>query len=164
MPPIDLWNSIKKQFASRHPRDSEAALDSIPTAVTFQPIISSCLPLLHSCPAGTMLYILDCLCPEDFPILDFGQLDLSPPHHHRRLSTLEVRLRPKCYEGLLSHLRAQTSIIPAKDYPRFWLELTRSCLLTSPVDPDYYREDQSGKELFCQRLRSELIERILRID
>lgn len=159
----DLWNSIRKQFVPGHAGESEVALDSIPTDFTFLPIISACLPLLHSYPAGTMLYILDYLCPEDFPILDFVHLDLSPPHHHRRLPRTWVRLKPKSYEGLLSHLRVRTCIIPAKDYPRFWLELTRSCLLTCPVDPDYYREDESGRELFCQKLRNELADRILNI-
>lgn len=36
--------------------------------------------------------------------------------------------------------------------------------LTCPIDPDYYQEGETGEELYCQRLRSELIERILRID
>lgn len=111
-----------------------------------------------------MLYILDCMCPRDFSILDFVYLDLDLPHHHRRLPRKDIRLKPKSYEDPLSHIRAYINMVPAQDYPRFWLELTRICFLTCPIDPDYYLEDETGKELFCQKMRSELIERILRID
>lgn len=160
----DLWNSIRKQFVPGHAGESEVALDSIPTDFTFLPIISACLPLLHSYPAGTMLYILDCLCPEDFAlVLDLVRLDLSQPHQHKRPPAQDVRHRPNSYEDLLSHLRAYTSNVPAKDYPHFWLELTRSWLLTCPIDPDYYQDDETGKELFCQKLRNELADRILNI-
>ena len=135
---------------------------SLSTAENFQSVISACLPMLHSYPAGTMLYLLDCLCPRDFPILDFVELELDLPHHHKQLPRNTVRLQP--YEDLLSRLRVYANTIPAEDYPRFWLELTGRCLLTSPVDPGYYQEDETGKELYCQRLRGELVERILRID
>jgi len=161
---IDLWKRIRRRFISRQIAEPEAVLASVSTAENFQPVIYSCIPLLHSCPTGTILYLLDCLCPRDFSILDLVHLDLSQPRHHKRLPALEVRLKPKSYEGPLSHLRAHTSMIPAKDYPRFWLELTRSCLLTCPLDPYYYRASETDEDLFCEKLHSELIERILKID
>jgi hypothetical protein len=42
--------------------------------------------------------------------------------------------------------------------------LTGRWLLSCPVDPTYYRVDETGKDWFCQKLRSELVERILKID
>ena len=159
---MDLWEHIRKRFVPRPTNESETVPFSLSTAENFQSVISACLPMLHSYPVGTMLYILDCLCPRDFPILDFVDLELDRPHHHEPLPRNNARLQP--YKDLLSQLRVYANTIPAEDYHRFWLELTRTCLLTCPVDPDYYQEDETGKELFCQRLRSELVERILRID
>jgi hypothetical protein len=143
--------------------EHEGPLGSIPAAGTFQPIMSHCLQLLNPYSPGTVLYILDCLCPYEVAVLDLVHLDLSQPHQHKRLSEKDVRLRPDSYEELLSHFRAYTRIVPAKDYLHFWLELTRSWLLTCPIDPDYYQDDETGKDLFCQKLRSELIDRILKI-
>ncbi|HLO33473.1 MAG TPA: hypothetical protein VK249_30275 [Anaerolineales bacterium] len=144
--------------------ERETTIGSLPMTDAFQPFISSCLSMLHSYSAGTMLYILDGLCPDDFStVLDLINLDLSLPHHHDRLPGRNVHIGSNSKDGL-SYFRLYTSIVPAKDFPRFWLELTRSCLLTFPIDPDYYQEDESGNELFCQKMRSELIERILRID
>lgn len=133
-------------------------------ASTFQHVTSYCLQVLNSYSVGTVLYILACLCPEDLAVLDLGHLDLSQPHHHKPRPEKDVRLSPNSYQGLLSHLRTHTSIIPTRDYPQFWLELTRSWLLTCPIDPDYYRDDETGKDSFCQRLRNELIDRILNIN
>ncbi len=160
----DLWEGIRRRFVSKDISEHKATPGSIPTTGTFQHVISYCLQLLNSYPASTIIYILACLCPEDFAlVLELVRLDLSQPHQHKQLSEKDIRLRSNSYEELLSHLRAYTSNVPAKDYPHLWLELTRSWLLTCPIDPDYYLDDETGKELFCQKLRNELIDRILKI-
>ena len=129
--------------------------------VSIEDVISDCLKTLDSCSTGTAIYVLSCLCPEDIAVLELVRLDLSQPHQHKRLSEKDIRLRSNSYEDLLSHLRAYTRIVPTKDYPHFWLELTRNWLLTCPIDPDYCQDDETGKDLFCQKLRNELIDRIL---
>ena len=163
---VNLWEGLKRRFVSRarDMSEQETTASLIPTTCEFQPIISSCLSLLYSYPAGTLLYILDCLSPRnDFStVMDLIQLDLSLPHHHPSAARKNNHVRPNP-KDLLSCLQVYTSIVPAKDFPRFWLELTHWCLLTFPIDPNYYREDENGNELFCQKMRSELVERILNI-
>ena len=143
--------------------EHEATPGSIPAAGAFQHVISHCLQVLNSCPAGTALYVLSSLCPADVAVLDLLHLDLSQPHQHKRPREKDVHPTLNRDENLLSHLQAHTSIVSPQDYPCFWLELTRNWLITCPVDPDYYRDDEAGKELFCQKLRNELIDRILNI-
>jgi hypothetical protein len=118
---------------------------------------------LNSYPAGVALYILNCLCPESFPIImALVRLDLNQPHQHKPLSEKEPGI-PCSHEDLLQDLRAVTRNIPTPDYAQFWLQLTGKWLLTCPVDANYYRVDDTGKELFCQILRTELLDRILDI-
>jgi hypothetical protein len=131
--------------------------------VSIEDVISDCLKTLDSCSTGTAIYILSCLCPEDIAVLELVRLDLSQPHQHKPLAGRNIRPEPHSYEDLLSHLQARTSIVPAKDLPHLWIELTRNWLITCPVDPDYYRDDEAGKELFCQKLRNELVDRILNL-
>lgn len=159
---IDLWERIRKRFVPRQASEPETVPFSLSTVEDFQSVISACLPMLHSYPTGTMLYILDCLCPRDFPVLDLVHLDLSQPHPHKQPPRNNVRPQP--YEDLLACLRVYANTIPAEDYPRFWLELTGRCLLTCPLDPYYYRASETDDHSFCEKLRSELIERILIID
>jgi len=148
----------------RNMSEHGATPDSIPVDSTFQFVLSGCLQRLNSYSTGTAIYILSCLCPEDFDvILNLVRLDLNGPHDHKHLLEQDVHIAPRSYENLLSNLRAQTSIVPPKEYSRFWLELTRHWLLTCPVDPVYDQYDESGKDIFCQRLRNELIDRILNI-
>ena len=130
----------------------------------YQAQVSYCLQVLNSYPAGAAIYILSCLCPESFTvIMSLVRLDLNQPHEHTPLSEQEPSL-PCSYEDLLQELQAETSSIPAQDYAQFWLELTGKWLLACPVDPNYYRIDDTGKELFCQILRTELLDRILNIN
>lgn len=153
-----MWKireAIRKRSLYEYMTEKETAPD----------LISYCLQRLDTCSAGTALYILDCLCPDDFDlVLDLIRLDLSWPHQHKWILEKDIPLKCDPYEDLLALLRARTSIIPVKAYPHFWLELTKCWLLTCPVDPDYYQDDEAGKEMFCQKLRGELVERILRID
>lgn len=143
--------------------EQESTPSSTPIVGTYQPIISYCLQVLISYPAGAVLYILSCLCPEDFGvIMELVHLDLNQPHQHKPLSEKEPSI-PCSYEDLLQDLKAQTRNIPAQDYGHFWLELTGKWLLVCLVDKNYYRLDDTGKELFCQKLRNELLDRILNI-
>jgi hypothetical protein len=135
------------------------------TTRKFEHLISDCLQLLNHYPAGTLIYDLACLCPEGFDvILNLDRLDLSQPHEHKRFQVSDIFLASFGYENLQPNLRAQISIVPPEEYSRFWLELTKRWLLTCPIDPEYYLEDETGKELYCQKLRSQLVERILHID
>jgi len=161
---MNVWKSIRRRIAPGDMNGDGTAPNLIPTSERFEQVVSDCLELLNGYSAGTIMYILNCLCPDDFAlIIELVRLDLSPAHQHKRLSEKDVPPRSDSYKELLSLLRAHTSKIPAKDYPHFWLELTRNWLLTCPIDPDYYREDETGKDLFCRRLRIELVERILNI-
>jgi hypothetical protein len=94
--------------------------------------------------------------------MDLVRLDLNQPHQHKPLSEKEPIL-PCSYEDLLQDFQDQTRNIHAQDYGNFWLELTEKWLLACPVDTSYYGVDDTGKELFCQKLRSELLDRILNI-
>lgn len=121
--------------------------------------------MLNSCSTGTALYGLSCLCPDDFDvILDLVRLDLSQPHQHGLLAEQNTHLRYGSYEDLVVHLRAYMNTLPVRDQGAFWLELTRGWLLSCRMSPAYYRADETGTEIFCQKLRSDLVERILRID
>ena len=162
---LNVWKAIRKRFVSQDMIEAEADLDLISTADPSQHLIWHCLQQLNTCSAGTALYILDCLCPDDFAlVLDLLRLDLSDPHQHKRLSKKDIPLESDPNEHLLALLRAGTGIVPAKDYPHFWLELTKRWLLTSPVDPKYDLAHEAGTDMLCQKLRAELVERILRID
>jgi hypothetical protein len=120
---------------------------------------------LNHYPAGTLIYDLVCLCPDDFDvILDLVRLDLSQPHEHKAFQKSDIYLASCAYGNLQAKLHAHISAVPPEGYSRFWLELTKRWLLTCPIDPGYYLEDETGKELYCQKLRSELLERILNIN
>ena len=137
---------------------------SIHVADAYQPMISYCLQALNSYTVDAGLYILSCLCSENFPIImGLVRLDLNQPHQHKSLSEKDPSI-PCSYEDLLQDLQIQMKRVPADDYPQVWLELAGKWLLTCPVDTRYYRIDEAGKELFCQILRSELLDRILDIN
>jgi hypothetical protein len=132
---------------------------------TLQQVLSYCLQLLNHYPTSTLIYDLACLCPDDFDvILNLVRLDLSQPHEHKYFQESDIYLAPFAYEKLQSNLRAQICNFSPEEYSRFWLELTKRWLLTCPIDPEYYMEDETGKELYCQKLRSERVERILNIN
>jgi hypothetical protein len=125
--------------------------------------ISDCVELLNHYPASTLIYDLARLCPDDFDvILNLIRLDLSQPHEHKHLRKMDLCLASFTYEKLHAKLRAVIDVIPPEEYSHFWLELTKRWLLTCPLD-SAYSPDESGKDLFCQKLRSELVERILNI-
>jgi len=152
---MNVWKGIRKQPVSIDILEME----------TVPGLISYCLQRLDGCSAGTAMYILSCLCPDDFDlVLALIRLDLSCPHQHKWLSEKNRPLKSNSCEDLLALLRIRTSNIPMKEYSHFWLELTKGWLLTCTVDLEYYRTDETGEDLFCQKLRSELVERILRID
>jgi hypothetical protein len=135
-----------------------------PIPCTYQTQVSYCLQVLNSYPAGAAVYILSRLSPESFTvIMTLVHLDLNQPHQHTPASE-QAPCLPCSVEDLLQDLQAVTGKIPTQDYDHFWLELTEKWLLTCPVDSSYYRVDDTGKELFCQILRSELLDRILDIN
>lgn len=160
---INVWQGIRKRFGTSAINEHNATPSSILTTGTFQDGLSYCLQLLSFHPAGSVLYLLDCLCPSDLVVLDLCRLDLDQAHQHKQFPEKNLHFVPNAHEELLADLRAYTRIVPAKEYGHFWLELTKSWLLTCPIDLEYYREDETGKELFCQKLRSELIDRILKL-
>jgi hypothetical protein len=165
--PTEWLNSQSKKlpFVIRKLADYRMVPSSTCTTHTFEQLISDCLQLLNHHPAGTLMYDLACLCPDDIDvILNLVRLDLSQPHEHKPFQESDIDLAPSVYENLQADLRAQMSIVPPEEYSRFWLELTKRWLLTCPIDPEYYLEDETGKELYCQKLRSELVERILNIN
>ena len=158
---IDLWEEIRKGW--RFLRIRKHIPGSLEYGSAFENVISICLDRLNSCSAGNALYLLSCLCPEDFQvILDLVRLDLNQPHEQKYSKDIYCRRDPR--EDLLPHLHAYMNIIPAKDRGRLWLELTRRWLLSCPIPPTDDKAEESGKDLLCQKLQSELIERILRID
>lgn len=162
---IELWEKLRKRFVRRGTLKHGSAPVSMCAVVTFEDLISDCLDVLNSCSTGTALYLLSCLCPDDFDIiLNLICLDLSQPHRHKDLPERNFYLHQNSCEDLLSHLWAPTTALSTEDCGRLWLELTRRWLLTCPVDPEYDQVDETGKDRFCQNLRSELVERILRID
>lgn len=120
---------------TRNNNEHVDVLGSIPATGLFRDIISYCLQLLNTYRASTMIYILACLCPDDFAVLELVRFDLSEPHQHKQLPHKDIHHKFNTYADLLAHLRAYTSIVPKKDYPLFWLELTKSWLLTCPIDP-----------------------------
>lgn len=113
-------------------------------------------------PASTVLYILACLCPHEVSVLELLRLDLNQTHQHAVRKNIPLNLN--LYENLLLFLKFYSNIIPSIDYENFWLELSRCWLLSCPIDPDYYQEDENGKEIYCKRLRNELIDWILNIN
>lgn len=149
----------------RNLSEHKSAPDSSSMADTLQQAVSDCLQLLNHYSVSTQIYDLVCLCPDDFDvILNLVRLDLNQPHEHKHFQESDIYLAPFAYEKLQSNLRAQISNFSPEEYSRFWLELTKRWLLTFRIDPGYYREDETGKELYCQKLRSELLERILNIN
>lgn len=162
---MDVWESVRYRLMSRQIRKYGFVPDSRRALGTFESVISDCLELLHSCSAGTALYVLSCLCPDDCDvILDLIRLDLRPPHQHPYLPEKERYLGHNSDEDLLAQLQAHATCLPAREQNCFYLELTRRWLLSCPADPAYYESDETGKEMFCRKLRSELVELILRID
>lgn len=144
--------------------EQEMTTGSVAIPEPYEPIISYCLQVLNSYPSAAALYILSCLCPGSFPVvMGLVRLDLNQSHQHQSLSEKEPSI-PCSYEDLLQDLQIQMKRIPAEDYPPVWLQLAGQWLLTCPVDMRYYRVDDTGRELFCQSLRSELLDRILDIN
>jgi hypothetical protein len=141
-----------------------AFIDWLIIMPVYQDVIRYCLEVLYPYPAGTAIYILACLCPDETAVLDILRLDLSQTHHHKQLPSENYSLKNRSSLDLFVHLKTYTHIVPTGVYRTFWLELVRSWLLTCPIDPELYREDNIGKELFCQALRCELIDRILKLD
>ena len=151
---MNLWKGISKRFVSQDVNNEKTAPE----------LKSYCLQLLNSCTAGTALYILNCLFPDDFDLVfDLLRFDLDFPHQHKWLSEKDMTPKSDSYKDVLAILQARTNLIPMKDYPHFWLDLTKSWLLSCPVDPEYYLAEEAGKDLYCQKLRGELVERILNI-
>lgn len=97
-------------------------------------------------------------------ILELVRLDLNQPHDHKRPPKNNVHIKPNSYKKLLSRFRVYANGVPASDYGHFWLELTGSWLLSCPIDPDYEQGGEADQDLFCRRLRTELVESIMRID
>jgi hypothetical protein len=141
-----------------------AFIDWLIIMPVYRDVIRYCLEVLYPYPAGTAIYILACLCPDETAVLDILRLDLSQTHHHKQLPSENYSLKNRSSLDLFVHLKTYTHIVPTGVYRTFWLELVRSWLLTCPIDPELYREDNIGKELFCQALRCELIDRILKLD
>lgn len=161
----DLLERIRRRLASRGIRKRAITPVPIRTFGTVDTAISDFLAILNSCSTGTALYVLSCLCPDDFDvILDLVRLDLSQPQQRSYLAKYEADLRHGPCEDLVAYLRAYMNILPVRDQGPFWLELTRHWLLSCRMSPAYYRADETGTEIFCRKLRSELVERILRID
>jgi hypothetical protein len=162
---IDVWEGVRKRLASRQIRNYGFTPVLTHTPLTFEGVISGCLELLHSCSVGTTLYVLSCLCPDNpNVILDLIHLDLRLPHQHGYLPEKGRYLNHNSDEDVLAQLQAHATRLPAGDQNCFYLELTRRWLLSCPADPAYYKFDECGNEMFCWNLRSELVERILRID
>lgn len=161
---MDWWEGIRKRFVSKNVVEGETVLEVVSTAYPLDRMIADCLQHLHACSAGSAMYILDCLCPDDSSlVIDLLHLELDIPHEHRRFSEIELLRTSESCERVLLLLRTRTKTIPQEQYSQFWLELTKCWLLTCPIDPEHYLADDTGKELYCYKLRSELIERILNI-
>lgn len=146
----------KKLMQAKAYRDSIFVFDS------GRSFVSECLRALNASTAGTAIYILSCLYPEDFAIiLELLRFDLSQPHHHPLLSKECLHFNLRSNANVISCLQKYARILPAKEYSRLWLEIVQHWLLTCPVDEEYYMPSETGKDLFCQKLRSDLIDSIL---
>jgi hypothetical protein len=128
----------------------------------YKYIISYILHVLNHYPVSTGIYILACLCPRETTVLDVQKFDMSQPHQHKVRKNNPLRLNS--YDNLLLLLKLYSNIIPSIAYENFWLDLSGCWLLSCPIDPYYYQEDENGKEIYCQRLRNELIDWILNLN
>ena len=149
------WKFISKQVTPPN---------STPANIRSDNFISECLQILDSTTTGTAIYILSSLCPEDFAtILDLLRFDLGQPHRHPRLSETRVHDKSSTYTRVIKDLQAYANTLPQEVYRLMWLELAERWLLTCPMNPEFYLENETGKELFCQKLRNDLMDRILNI-
>ncbi len=96
-------------------------------------------------------------------ILELLRFDLIQPHHHPSPSTKCLYVELHSNTNIISCLQEYARTLPAKEYSCLWLEVVKRWLLTCPIDEEYYMFDENGKDLFCHKLRSELIDRILNI-
>lgn len=117
-----------------HERDG--APDSILANNSFEGFIFDCLRVLDSTTAGTAIYILSYLCPEDFDVI----LELD---HHEHLPEKRVHVSSSSYADVIAHLRNYANTLPTEIYCRAWL-------LTRPIDKDYYQENEMGKDIFAK--------------
>ena len=162
---IKLYKVMKMRFLFRHGDKYETAPGLLASNGRSESFISDCLQVLENTTPGTAIYILSCLCPESMDvILGLIRLDLSRPHRHPYPSKKPVNAWSGSYEEAISHLRNYGSLLPEKVYGRLWLEVAHHWLLTCPFDEKYYKSDEDGNDMFCQKLRSDLIDRILKID
>lgn len=160
----DLWEFIKKRLPFQRMDRHDSLPSFVRTDDAFEDVISKSLQLLNSCSVGTDLYLLSCLCPDDFHvILSLLRLDLGQPSPPRYVPKGHARYQSS-YKDLLSQLRAYASFLPGEDYSRYWLELTQRWLLSFPVDSIGYKSDEASRDWSRRKLRSELVEWILGID
>ena len=148
----------------RNLRQFKAIHDPISIFENGKSFVSECSRVLNTTTAGTAIYILSCSYPEDFTaILELLRFDLSQPHRHPVLSgkRLSIDLRSKA--NMISSLQEYARILPAKEYSRLWLEIVEHCLLTCPIDVEHYKPDENRKDVFCQKLRGDLLDSILNI-
>lgn len=138
--------------------------DSISIFNSGKSFVSECQRALNATTAGTAIYILSCLYPEDFSvILELLRFDLNQPHDHPLLSKKCSQADLRSNTNVISSLQTYARVLPAKEYSCLWLEIVEHWLLTCPVDEEYYAPDETGKDLFCHKLRSDLLDRILNI-
>ena len=162
---IKLYKGLNRGFESRKLNKRSVGTDSLHHHGKPEDFLAACLKLLDGTTPGTAIYILSCLCPENMDvILNLTHLDLSQPHHHALPSKKRVRLSSSSYDDAISHLRAYGSRLSEKDYGRLWLEAAHQWLLTCPLTEEYYQPDEGDEDTFCRRLRSELLDRIMRFD
>jgi hypothetical protein len=103
-----------------------AFIDWLIIMPVYQDVIRYCLEVLYPYPAGTAIYILACLCPDETAVLDILRLDLSQTHHHKQLPSENYSLKNRSSLDLFVHLKTYTHIVPTGVYRTFWLELVRS--------------------------------------
>ena len=138
---------------------------AVPAPLTAESFTAECLHVLNGTTIGTAIYILSCLCPDDFTvILEFLRIDLSQPHQHALPARKRVHVTSSSHTDVISQLRAYMNTLPAKAQGDLWLEVAQRWLLTCPMDAAYYKPDESGMDLFCQKLRNDLLDSILNIN
>lgn len=125
---------------------------------------TECLKILNTTTAGTAIYILSCLYPEDFNvILELLRFNLSQPHHHPFLSKKNLPIDLRFHATMISSLQEYARILPPKEYSCLWLEVVEHWLLNCPIDQEYYKPNETSQDLFCHKLRSDLLDSILNI-
>ena len=136
----------------------------MPAPVTAQSFTAECLQILDGATIGTAIYILSCLCPDDCSvILDLLRIDLHQPHQHAFPARKHLHGTSSSYTEVISQLRAYMNTLPAKARGDLWLGVAHRWLLTCPMDAAYYKPDESGMDLFCQKLRNDMLDSILNI-